>query len=107
MIPKYKFKSRIRYYGGDQYYCVEYAYYRLFPIYHKVRYWFHIGVINSSVASWSIYLFKEQDFDSVSERFNTIEKVITYKEKEQKRHDEFIANVRLHEQKKSKGIQIT
>lgn len=101
---EYKFKSRIVHYNNS-YYCLEYAYYRIFPIYHRLKYWFDLGCIDH-IGSWSVELFKERDFDSMAAQFNTIEKVRAYQTKQQKRHDTHIKNVTEHKQKRAKGRQI-
>lgn len=52
---KMKFKVRVNYYSSDVY-TVEWAEYRIFPIWHPLRYWFGHS-FTGGTEGWSIYLF--------------------------------------------------
>ncbi len=81
-----KFKVRVKHFSQD-YYQVEYAYYRIFPDYKSLNFWFDQGVTGSTEC-WSTKLFKYNEAEELAKTLKTYDDVLNwYKPWEEERTD--------------------
>lgn len=71
-----KFKVRIQHFGEGKY-TVQYAHYRLIPIWHSLMFWYGMMHPNRN-ACWSLDLFHRKEAEKLSESFRSIKDVNDY-----------------------------
>jgi hypothetical protein len=73
-IFRKKFKVRVVYFG-DNYYVIQYAYYRFIPIYSNIEKYV------TMFKSWNSVLLPCKDAEEFAEKFNSIEDIKKYYKK--------------------------
>lgn len=71
-----KFKTRVVYFGWGKY-TVEYANYRLIPIWHTLKFWFEQS-LTGGTECWSTELLKVEEAENLAKRLRSIEDVIEW-----------------------------
>jgi len=73
---KKKFKTRVVYFAECKY-KVQYAHYRIIPIWRSLKFWFSASY-TSNLACWSLDLFDVEEAERVAASFKSIEDVNEY-----------------------------
>jgi hypothetical protein len=71
-----KFKTRVVHFCRDLY-TVEYASYRLIPIWHTLKFWFEQS-LTGGTERWSTELLKVEDAENLAKSLRSIEDVIEW-----------------------------
>lgn len=71
-----KFKTRVCYFGRDRY-TVQYAYYKWFPLWKSLKFWFEQSVIGGTEC-WSTNLFSVEKAEELASSLKSIRDVEAY-----------------------------
>ena len=71
-----KFRKRVCFFGQD-YYIVQFAWYRIIPIWHTLNFWFEQSLIGGTEC-WSTKLYKYNDAINTAKSLHSIEDINNY-----------------------------
>ena len=71
-----KFRVRVRHYT-DKYYVVDYAYYRIFPNWGVILFWFDQGHPGGTEC-WSEKMFTVKEAEEFAKTLNTFQDIVKY-----------------------------
>ena len=82
-----KFKVRVMHFSED-WYQIQYAYYRIFPNYKSINYWFDCG-FTGNLEAWCTEILKIKEAEEFAKTLKSIEDVNKYYQKENVKRREF------------------
>lgn len=82
-----KFRVRVRYFGSG-YYTVDYALYRIIPIWHSLSVWFEQS-LDSGTQCWTTKLMERITAEELAKEIGSIDDVWKYYKPEREKESDF------------------
>lgn len=74
---KKKFRVRVVHFLRGRY-KVQWAEYRIFPVWHTIQYWFDMGTEGPSVECWSVLLFRVREAENFAQKMKSKRHIMEY-----------------------------